>query len=217
MSDQRQNFYTAVHKGIRRQLSQMLTLAGAVDFADPRQRQLYCDRFDQLARMLESHAHHEDRHISPLIEQAAPELARRIHATHHVLEDTLEEMMGFLALMLKEPERARVLGYNFYLALARYVATQFDHMHEEESSVMGALWNAFDDATLDGCHKAILADIAPAEMGVWLSWMIPCLTPFEQQGMLDEMRLGAPPQVVAFVEQLAVQSQGERESGLKAA
>lgn len=217
MSDQRQNFYTIVHKGIRRQLSEVLTLAGTIDFEDARQRQLFSDRFDALAGMLEAHAHHEDKHIGPFIERAAAELNRRIVATHRVLEDTMEEMQGILALIHREPHRVRVLGYNLYLAFARYAATQFDHMHEEESAVMGALWSAFDDATLEAIHQAVLADIPPQEMSVWLSWMVPSMTPPEQQGMIADMKKGAPPQVLSFVEQLAVKGQGERESRLQAA
>ncbi len=217
MSAPRKNLYTPVHKGIRQKLSEMLTLAGSLDFADVRQRQLFSDRFDSVAAMLESHAHHEDNHIGPMIEQAAPELNRRILATHHVLDDTLEEMQGILALIHREPAKARVLGYNFYLALARYVASQFDHMHEEESSVMGALWAAFDEATLDAVHNALLADIPPQEMGAWLSWMVPNLAPFEQQGMIAGMKNDAPPEVLAFVEGLANQSTGVREARLQAA
>ncbi len=217
MSAPRKNLYTSVHKGIRNQLSEMLTLAGTVDFEDSRQRQLFSDRFEGVASMLESHAHHEDKHFGPLIEQAAPEHNRRILATHHVLEDTMEEMLGILALIHREPVKARVLGYNFYLALARYVATQFDHMHEEESSVMGALWSAFDEATLDAVESALLADIPPQEMGVWLSWMVPNLTRFEQQGMIAGMKEAAPPEVLAYVEGLAGQSSKVRETRLQAA
>lgn len=217
MSAERQNHYTAVHKGIRRQLAELLTLAGTLDFEDTRQRQAFSDRFDHVAQMLEAHARHEDKHMGPLIETAAPELNRRIAATHHVLEDALEELQGTLALMHREPGRARALGYNLYLSLARYVATQFDHMHEEESSVMAALWAAFDDATLDAMHKALLADISPQEMGVWLSWMVPNLNPVEQQGMIAAMDKAAPPNVLAFVKDLAAQGENDRKSRLRAA
>lgn len=217
MSAERQNHYTAVHKGIRRQLSELLTLAGTLDFEDARQRQAFSNRFDHMAHMLEAHARHEDKHMGPLIEQAAPELNRRIAATHHVLEETLDEMQGMLALIHREPGKARVLGYNLYLSLARYVATQLDHMHEEECSVMAALWAAFDDATLDAMHKALLADIPPQEMGVWLSWMVPSLASFEQQGMIAGMKNEAPPEVIAFVEALAKRGAGARDSMLNAA
>jgi hemerythrin-like domain-containing protein len=217
MSAPRQNLYTAVHKGIRRQLSEMLTLTGMLDFEDSRQRNHFNHRLAGLAAMLESHAHHEDKHIAPLIERAAPELGRRIGATHQVLEQTMERMRGILARMETQPETARALGHELYLALARYVATQFDHMDEEEGSVMGALWAAYSDEELNAMNSALLADIPPQEMGVWLSWMVPTLAPFEQQGMIEGMRNGAPPEVLAFVESLALQSQSERESKLAAA
>ena len=79
-----------------------------------------------------------------------------------------------------------------YLALALFVADNFQHMHTEETVHNAALWAAYSDAELIGIHDALLATIPPAEMMQVMRWMLPNLNAPERLDVMQGMRSGAP-------------------------
>ena len=80
----------------------------------------------------------------------------------------------------------------FYLALALFVADNFQHMHTEETVHNSALWAAYSDAELIGIHDALVATIPPAEMMLVMRWMLPQLNAPERLEVMQGMRAGAP-------------------------
>lgn len=206
MTQGRYNFFTYIHKGVRHELGDLLSVAGATDFGDRAAAEAYVARLRTSLRLMNEHAVHEDEHAAPLLERFAPALARRVAATHHVLE---AQEQAVLALAERAPGQPDV-GHELYLALTRYAATQYGHMAEEESDVIRAFWDNLSDEAILSIEHAIVANIAPEDNAIYLAWMIPGMNPREREVFIGAMRQGAPPEAVAYAEGLARDAQRER-------
>ncbi len=199
MTTERYNLYTYIHKGIRFELAHLLRDAGNLDFADREAATRLVQRLRASLQLMNEHALHEDEFVEPLLQTISPQLARRVAATHHVLATQEHEV---LELCNTAPGN-RDAGYKLYLALTRYAATQFGHMAEEETEIIEALWQGYTDDEIIRAENALVASIEPPKAATYFTWMVPGMNEPEREVFLGAMRRGAPPEAVAFVEELA--------------
>ena len=94
MQNNRYNPYTYIHKGIRRELAHLLRTAGNLDFSDEPEARAFIAGLRNSLRLMNKHAHHEDLNVDPVLTGFAPKLARRITATHKVLEEQEREVLS---------------------------------------------------------------------------------------------------------------------------
>ena len=80
------DLYRDIHKGIRAELFAVTSTAGSIDPSDRCDRAALADHITSVAAVLESHAHHEDSIIDPVLERHLPELANEITTDHERLE-----------------------------------------------------------------------------------------------------------------------------------
>lgn len=205
MTTGRYNFYTIIHKGIRHELGELLRLGAGTDFSGP-DPAAYVARLRASLRLMNEHALHEDHHVEPLLEKISPALARRVAATHRVLEAHEHDVLALCEPALGSPAE----GYALYLALTRYAATQYGHMAEEETDVMEGLWERMSDDQLMGLEHAIVSGIAPEDNAVYMAWMIHGISDPEREAFIGAMRQGAPAEVVAYAESLATSARHTR-------
>lgn len=205
MTTGRYNFYTIIHKGIRHELGELLRLGAGTDFSGP-DAAAYVARLRASLRLMNEHALHEDHHVEPLLEKISPALARRVAATHRVLEAHEHDVLALCEPALGSPAE----GYALYLALTRYAATQYGHMAEEETDVMEGLWERMSDDQLMGLEHAIVSGIAPEDNAVYMAWMIHGISDPEREAFIGAMRQGAPAEVVAYAESLATSARQTR-------
>ena len=205
MTTSRYNFYTIIHKGIRHELGELLRLGAGTDFSGP-DPAAYVARLRASLRLMNEHALHEDHHVEPLLEKISPALARRVAATHRVLEAHEHDVLALCEPALGSPAE----GYALYLALTRYAATQYGHMAEEETDVMEGLWERMSDDQLMGLEHAIVSGIAPEDNAVYMAWMIHGISDPEREAFIGAMRQGAPAEVVAYAESLATSARHTR-------
>lgn len=205
MTTGRYNFYTIIHKGIRHELGELLRLGAGTDFSGP-DAAAYVARLRASLRLMNEHALHEDHHVEPLLEKISPALARRVAATHRVLEAHEHDVLALCEPALGSPAE----GYALYLALTRYAATQYGHMAEEETDVMEGLWERMSDDQLMGLEHAIVSGIAPEDNAVYMAWMIHGISDPEREAFIGAMRQGAPAEVVAYAESLATSARHTR-------
>ena len=62
------DLYRDIHKGIRTELFAITTAAGSIDPANPIDRAALADHIVSVSAVLESHAHHEDAVIDPVLD-----------------------------------------------------------------------------------------------------------------------------------------------------
>lgn len=199
MTNDRYNLYTYIHKGIRFELADLMRTAGNLDFADREAASALVARLRQSLHLMNEHALHEDQFVEPLLQACAPQLARRVAATHQVLESQEEEVLHLCDLA---PGNSAA-GYKLYLALTRYAATQFGHMAEEEAEIIAALWQRYSDDEIIRAENALVASIEPPKAATYFTWMVPGMNETEREVFLNALRKGAPAEAVAFVEELA--------------
>ena len=196
------DLYRDIHKGIRAELFALTSAAGGIDPSNRCDRAAVADHVAAVAGILDSHAHHEDAAIGPVLEANLPDLAERIATDHEVL-DARFAFVTELAAATVDTNEARRLGHLLYLELSGFVSAYLNHQLVEERVVMPALEQAIGVEAVIGLHMQILGSIPPDEMVAGLSMMLPALNLDDRAEMLGGMRLSAPPEAFQGVVGLA--------------
>jgi hypothetical protein len=198
------DLYRDIHKGIRAELFAITTAAGSIDPGSPIDRSALADHIVSVAAVLESHAHHEDVVIDPVLAMHLPDLAEEITMDHERLE------MGFariVDLACSNVDGAgadqRRLARLLYLDLATFTSAYLTHQDLEERAVMAELERLIGVEEVLALHGAIVGSIPPDEMARSLSFMLPAMNIDDRAEMLGGMRMAAPPEAFEAVVGLA--------------
>jgi hypothetical protein len=186
------DLYRDIHKGIRAELFAATESAGRLDPVERTGRADLARRVDAIVELLVSHAHHEDEHIQPTLEQHLPARAEQIAADHERIDGRLEVLVE-LARTTEGDSRLR--AHQLYLELASFTAAYLEHQDLEERIVMPALDGAVG---IDAClamNQAIVGSIPPEEMARSLALMLPAMNVDDRSELLGGMQAGAPPEV----------------------
>lgn len=187
------NFYAGIHKALRAFMADTLLTVGRTDPTDDAELARTVAQVTELMELCASHVAHENNFAHPALEARCPGVSATV----------AEEHVGHLHHIAHLGDAARALPacdadereaglHALYLALALFVADNFQHMHKEETVHNAALWAAYSDAELVQMHDALVATIPQAEMMLVMRWMLPNLNAPERLGVLQEMRSGAP-------------------------
>jgi len=211
MNAPRHDLYTAIHKAIRARIFETSARLSACNFADAGDKRTTLDHVRDTLAFLEEHAGHEDQFVQPRLADANPQLSGRVAEAHQLVEQTAATVARLASAIAEAStelavERGPELSRSFNLLAGQHLA----HMHEEETLVNAALWQAYTDEQLRELHGALQASIAPTRFAEWLRLMLPALNLQELIGVLGGMRAGAPPEVFESVVALGRETVGER-------
>lgn len=191
----RLDFYAPIHKALRAFMADTLTRIGSMDTADEADVQATLGQLATLTTLLRAHLHHENSFVHPALEARSQGSARRIAQEHEEHRASLDALDAEAAAVATAPVSHRDrIALRLYRHLALFVAENLQHMHVEETAHNQALWAAYTDEELIAIHQALLASIAPQEMGLVLHWMAPALAHAELAGMLADMQREMPPE-----------------------
>jgi hypothetical protein len=196
------DLYRNIHKAIRGELFAVVVEAGRIDPADLEARSTLAGHVDEVVALLESHAEHEDRAISPALELHRPDLAELIASDHLRLDRRVADLQEMATAAVGTSTPAGGV-HRLYLELSSFTSTYLEHQDVEEQVVMPALESAVGPEAVMAIHQAILASIPPGEMATTLALMLPRLNIDERCEMLGGLRAGAPAEVFAGVWALA--------------
>ena len=198
------DLYRDIHKGIRAELFAITSTAGSIDPADRGDRAALADHIASMRQVLESHAHHEDAVIEPVLVEHAPALSEQVEADHAHLELRFARLAELAASVADvRATDCRRDGHLLYLELASFTSAYLVHQDLEERVIMGELERAIGP---DGCaalHGAIVGSIPPPEMARCLAFMLPAMNADDRADMLGGIRMAAPPEAFAGVVDLA--------------
>lgn len=187
------NMYAGIHKALRAYMADTLINVGRADPTEDADVSRAVAQVEELMAVCASHVAHENNFVHPALEARSPSVAQPVAQEHeqhlHHIVHLRDAAQALLALEAIEREPALQA---LYLALALFVADNFQHMHAEETVHNSALWAAYSDAELIAIHDALLATIPPAEMMLVMRWMLPQLNAPERLGVMQGMRAGAP-------------------------
>lgn len=198
------DLYKDIHKGIRAELFALTNSAGSVDPEDAQGRAAVAAHATFIGSVLESHAHHEDTVIDPVLELHFPQLAEQVRGDHGHLECRFASIVDQAVSSLDaSPEDRHRRSHLLYLDLASFTSKYLAHQDLEERIVMPRLEQAVGFEVVLGLHQAIVGSIPPEEMGQSLAFMLPAMNAFDRVALLSGMRAGAPPEAFAGVIDLA--------------
>ncbi len=196
--------YRGIHKALRLLMTDTLTRVGRADPDDDEEVRDTLEQVGDLLRMCELHLHHENEFIHPALERVQPGSSARVEREHEQHLEAIREIRE-LALLADHPraaQRTAALG-RLYLAMALFVAENFEHMHEEETEHNAILWAHYSDAELMEIDSNLVASIPPQAMHKALHWFMPALNAGERAKMLQGMQGGMPPAVFRGVLDIA--------------
>jgi Hemerythrin HHE cation binding domain len=188
----RDDFFTLIHKGQRRELFLATTQAGTLDWDDPDAAAEFGASWSDVSRMLTMHAKHEDNHFLPLLIESAPELVERVHNAHRDSARELVELTATIdAAALTSTSPA---GIAVYRELSTFVASYLGHILEEETVVMPAIWDHCTDDEIANARRAFLADQSPAGLVRSRRAILPAISRHERATMARTLRASTPPE-----------------------
>ncbi len=150
--DTRVDLFTHIHKAIRAGLFEIGVLAGATDWSRPEDVARLEASWAQMTELLHSHTEHEDRYIFRLLD-GTPAEGLLLDDDHRELDALLADLEREFPALRGDGDRLR-----WYRDLHRYVAMTLQHLHEEETVLLPALWAHRSDEELLACRAAFLAE-----------------------------------------------------------
>jgi hypothetical protein len=198
------DLYRDIHKGIRAELFAITAAAGSIDPSSPSDRAALADHIMSVAHVLESHAHHEDAVIDPVLALHLPDLAEEITEDHERLEARFSRIGELAAAVVDAPQtELQRLTRTLYLDLSSFTGTYLAHQDLEERIVMPELERMIGVEQVLELHGAIVGSIPPDEMARSLAFMLPAMNVDDRSEMLDGMRMAAPQEAFDAVVGLA--------------
>lgn len=190
------DFYSGIHKGLRRLLFAMAARMGAADYGNSAEVAALQAEWEFLAEHMRRHSLNEDRFMHPLLLRHVPVDFAQMEAEHHDLEPELERLEASVRALstIAEPAERLAAGKALYRAFNRFVAGYLVHIDEEEDQVLPRLWAVCPDAELEAMMAEFKASVPPEVMAGNLEMLMPALAPHEQVGMLQMLKAGAPPE-----------------------
>ncbi|MDO8905800.1 hemerythrin domain-containing protein [Hydrogenophaga sp.] len=187
------NLYAGIHKALRAFMADTLIAVGRADPTDDADVKHAMARVEELLALCASHVAHENEFAHPALDARCPGVSQPVAEDHEAHLRHIAHLgdAARTLLTLEAGERESALQA-LYLALALFVADNFQHMHVEETVHNTALWAAYTDAELIAVHDALLATVPPPEMMLVMRWMLPQLNAPERLGVMQGMRAGAP-------------------------
>jgi hypothetical protein len=196
------DLYGNIHKGIRSELFALVESAGRTDPRDELGRAALAGHIADVAYVLESHAHHEDEVIDPVLQVHLPGLAETITDDHERLEHRFARVLD-LGRSVAEPGDERRTMQQLHLDLAAFTSDYLAHQDVEERQVMPALEDAIGPDAVLGLHLAIVSSIPPQDMVRSLAFMLPAMNVDDRTELLGGMKATAPAPVFEGVWGLA--------------
>ncbi|MGI9622938.1 MAG: hemerythrin domain-containing protein [Acidimicrobiales bacterium] len=186
------DLYREVHKGLRLALFDLVSAAGALDAADVESVSAFTDLFADVDMMLETHHSHEDgAALGALIREHAVSVVSVVDEAHETSEQRLLELRSMVAALCVGEDKAHAI----YDAVVAFTADYLVHMDVEEKQIMPLLQDSASGEELMEITMAIRTSVPPADMCVFLRYMLPAMNLAERTATLGGMKVGAPPEI----------------------
>lgn len=188
--EQRVNIYGFPHKGLRNGLGKLSLAIGNLDTNDTGAVQEVVALANELSELLGLHLHSEEDFVSPPLEAKIPGSTEHNHEDHEAMKVLEHEMVAAVQAMALNPNPAT--QEVAYQAVNLFIREYFRHMSEEEGDMNKVIWENFEDQDILGWQGQILSKLTPDQFFKWFKYIIPALSPFEQQIMLGGFKENAP-------------------------
>ena len=190
----RTDFYTVVHKALRKRLFDVVVLAGTTDYADPDERAKFATTVAEVVTILRDHAQHEDEFLHPIIAEVLPDVAHTLTSEHVEHNRALDEVER--AFEVAMAERTGAAAHLAYRVLARFTAHFLLHIEEEEAGQVQVWELAGEVRFAAGMTAFKRSRTLDQTLAGWAN-MLPAMNPPERAAMFRGVKAGAPEAVFA--------------------
>lgn len=204
--------YAGVHKGLRAFMADTLLRVGKMDAEDSCETAQTLEQLSSLLSLCRHHLQHENDFMHPAMERVRTNSALRTADEHieHLHAIAALELQLAAANSASGIERSAAM-HRLYLQLAVFVAENIEHMNIEETENNALFLQHYSDAELMALEGEIVSNIPPAEMAIWLRWMIPYMNAVERLRMLAGAKMHAPREAFEGMLALAGDALSERD------
>ena len=192
----RDDLFTHIHKGLRLALFDVTVTAGRTEWADHGEVAALGARWRPLLGLLRAHTCHEEDHIFRLLDHHDPIATEADSEQHRDLDDLLEHVAEHFEAVLAAPNPAD--GLSLYRDLTRFVAAYLPHLHDEETRVMGRIWECCSDEEIAAGRSRMMADMTPEIQAVSLQYILPAIDQATRRAMAAGL-IGAPQPMIEVV------------------
>ena len=190
------DLYLFVHKGLRAFLGDTLNRCGRMDVADSAEVADTLAQVRGLVEICRTHLHKEEEFLHPAMEARRPGSAGETQGDHASQLGTFADIEANVRAVEEATGAERAAAaLRLYHHLALFVAENLEHMHIEETENNEVLWAAYSDEELRALQKELVGSIPPAEMAVFMRWMIPAMAPAERALLLTGIKQYTPAEV----------------------
>lgn len=192
------DFYTGIHKALRRQLFELSMHLGVLDINNIEHYAAFSQRLLQLVALLKEHAEHEAEHFHPLIAQKIPLEYRQLTTEHSQQDESLNELIADsnAILTLSVGEIRKQAGLALYKKLNLFIADYLAHLGVEET-LMPILQACCSDDELLAALQSLLASFSETKIQASIVYMLPALNPVERLQMIAGLLMNAPSDIIA--------------------
>lgn len=187
---QRVNIYGFPHKGLRHGLGKLSLAVGNLNTNDADAVSEVVATANELSELLGLHLHSEEDFVSPPLEAKVPGSTEHNHEDHEAMKVLEHQMVAAIDALGAHPNPAT--QEVAYQAVNLFIREYFRHMSEEEGDMNKIIWENFQDQDILGWQGQILSKLTPEQFFKWFKYIIPALSPFEQQIMLGGFKENAP-------------------------
>lgn len=178
------DFYTLVHKGLRKRLFDAIVLTGTTDFADDESRSRLAAVMRDLVHTLREHATNEETFLHPVFADALPALAQSFDREHDEHDRALVEVERAFEAACGErassQDASQDPGHLAYRALARFGAFYLGHLEREEEA-QPAIWAQIEEPRLAAAMRSFRASRTPEQNLAGWKMILPALNRAERQ------------------------------------
>jgi hypothetical protein len=198
----RDDLFTNIHKGLRLGLFELAVNVGRTEWSDPTAVAEIGGQWRPLLGLLRAHTEHEDSHIFRVLDAHDPMAVEPASDQHGDLDDLLDHVAERFDAVLVEPDPAA--GLALYRDLTRFVAVYLPHLYDEETRIMGRIWECCSDEEIAATRAVFMAEMTPEIQGAGLRYMLPAIDQPTRR-VLAAGLAGAPPAVVGAIMAIAEQ------------
>jgi len=183
-----------IHKGLRALLYETALQMQHTDFWNVDETEVVINRINDVISLFESHAHHEDTFVFPLVEKYDPAISdafEQEHVKDHLLGQLLNESIALYKnapIITEKAEAAKQVQ----LAYVKFMVFNLEHMAKEEDIINKVLWRYYVDEELMDISRKIVANISPEHVAIANKWMMRGLNNAEITGWLKLVEKHAP-------------------------
>src|SRR5436190_1253681 len=172
---QRYNIFHQIHKGLRAMLYETAIKVQHADFWNVDETEDTIENINEVVRLFDMHAFHEDNHVFPAVEKYDPAIADAFEQ-EHVQDHLLGEL---LSNSIERWKNASII-------------TEKADIAKEEDVLNKILWRYYTDAELMAITGQIISEVPTDYVGKYNRWMMRGLNNAEITRWLKSVERNAP-------------------------